>query len=497
MADSPVSPVTILATYKDLIICVVASALAGVGVGFFGCLLSSADKQRQLNGGKHTDCSRLRCVLGAVGSTIFGVLSLVGLAFGPVALVVVVRAGATLPANAFFSQVFHLRPLTTSDALGTLVTLSGVVCFTLFQGEPGPEVNVRVFLDFVERPVSIVWNSVLCVATLAGVFYMLEERLRRRSCLLRSTRRLNSRWPSFRNSRRTIKRAIRGEEREISEQENESQESDAEEKRKCCGKELKEVLAVCLVTSCSSAEMDVAAKGWAAALKEGPGAALESALFWLSVIINVIFLVGMRAGTIIGCHRCDVLLFIPTSTVLNIFVSVATGLVVLEEWRQVASWTGLFASSLTVLGGIIMLVDGPAEDTQQETLAFSTDMVSEEEESTQSDEEVACVPALGDVEVDASEEDVEGRRATVSVSELLVTTKMHAIANMNKNHSRAVWWKMQRAQEDLDRMRHTGRWSSAPDLQSLARIADTGLEPENSRDRSRTIGHADSPHSLT
>ena len=34
--------------------------------------------------------------------------------------------------------------------------------------------------------------------------------------------------------------------------------------------------------------------------------------------------------------------------------------------------------------------------------------------------------------MDASEEDVEGRRATVSVSELLVTTKMHAIANMNK-----------------------------------------------------------------
>ena len=34
-----------------------------------------------------------------------------------------------------------------------------------------------------------------------------------------------------------------------------------------------------------------------------------------------IFEVGMRAGTIIGCHRCDVLLFIPASTVLNIFVS--------------------------------------------------------------------------------------------------------------------------------------------------------------------------------
>ena len=51
------------------------------------------------------------------------------------------------------SEVFHLRPLTSSDALGTLVTLSGpghqaiegfsfgrgVVCFTLFQGDPGPE----------------------------------------------------------------------------------------------------------------------------------------------------------------------------------------------------------------------------------------------------------------------------------------------------------------------------------------------------------------------
>ena len=39
------------------------------------------------------------------------------------------------------------------------------------------------------------------------------------------------------------------------------------------------------------------------------------------------------------------------------------------------------------------------------------------------------------MEVDASEDEIEGtvgRRNTVSVSELLVTTKMHAIANMNK-----------------------------------------------------------------
>ena len=113
---------------------IASSALAGIGVGFFSCLLSSADKQRpssaenrasastsaslrlrrQLNGGKHTDRSRIRCVLGAIGtfsqssqraacssvqqraaacsserrasagSTIFGILSLVGLNYGPV-----------------------------------------------------------------------------------------------------------------------------------------------------------------------------------------------------------------------------------------------------------------------------------------------------------------------------------------------------------------------------------------------------------------------------
>ena len=91
---------------------------------------------------------------------------------------------------------------------------------------------------------------------------------------------------------------------------------------------------MCMVTSCSSAEMDVAAKGWAAALKQGPGAALQSGLFWVSVVVNVIFLVAMRAGTIIGCHRCDVLLFIPFSTVLNIFISVATGLVVQQPQEE-------------------------------------------------------------------------------------------------------------------------------------------------------------------
>jgi hypothetical protein len=69
----------------------------------------------------------------------------------------------------------------------------------------------------------------------------------------------------------------------------------------------------------------------------------------------------MRVGTIIGCNRCDVLLFVPLNTVMNIFVSVATGLVVLQEWRGVTSWVGLTSASLSMLGGIVMLVAGPAQ----------------------------------------------------------------------------------------------------------------------------------------
>jgi len=70
----------------------------------------------------------------------------------------------------------------------------------------------------------------------------------------------------------------------------------------------------------------------------------------------------MRWGMIYGCARCDVLLFVPLNTVENIFLSVVTGMVVLQEWRQVENWLGLFCSALSVLGGIVLLVQGP-EDT--------------------------------------------------------------------------------------------------------------------------------------
>eukprot|EP00306_Pavlova_sp_CCMP459_P018429 CAMPEP_0185209168 /NCGR_PEP_ID=MMETSP1140-20130426/63321_1 /TAXON_ID=298111 /ORGANISM="Pavlova sp., Strain CCMP459" /LENGTH=117 /DNA_ID=CAMNT_0027776915 /DNA_START=17 /DNA_END=367 /DNA_ORIENTATION=+ len=95
--------------------CIVSSAFAGLGIGFFGCVLSKADQIRLLNGDQHTTLSKRLHSAGAIGSTIFGITSLVGLFFGPVSLVVVVRAGSTLPANALFSQLFRLRPLTRND----------------------------------------------------------------------------------------------------------------------------------------------------------------------------------------------------------------------------------------------------------------------------------------------------------------------------------------------------------------------------------------------
>lgn len=457
------SSVVLFLSYKDIIICIASSALAGIGVGFFSCLLSSADKQRQLNGGKHTDRSRIRCVLGAIGSTIFGILSLVGLNYGPVALVVVVRAGATLPANALFSQVFQIRPLTSSDALGTLVTLSGVVCFTLFQGDPGPEVTESLFVQLLQRPAAIVVGGVVLLALLLSILYMLRERLRARSCLLRRHH-SSGRWPIFTRRRRKKEQTQRSE--SASEEVRSSDEDSVATRRRFNWRqETIEVLAVCTVTSTSSAAMDVAAKGWAAPLKTGPARALQSELFWISVVANLIFLVGMRAGTIIGCHRCDVLLFIPCSTVMNIFVSVATGLVVLEEWKEVKSWTGLASSSLTVLGGIIMLVTGPAEGDSERS---AKDSDSETLEVTGSEDfEEPCV--CDAVEIDGSDPDDPEETAmatTVSFSSLLYTHKMHALASMNKNHSRAAFYR-DCMHKGLRALKPEIRFVSAPDLRAL------------------------------
>eukprot|EP00913_Durusdinium_trenchii_P027204 g25524.t1 len=104
----------------QLVLCVVSSAVAGIGIGLFGCLLSASDHLRRRNAGVHTGKSRCFQVLGIIGSIVFGLASLVGLIFGSVSLATVVRAGSTLPSNAVFSQMLGLRPLVRDDVLGRL-----------------------------------------------------------------------------------------------------------------------------------------------------------------------------------------------------------------------------------------------------------------------------------------------------------------------------------------------------------------------------------------
>jgi len=113
--------------------------------------------------------------------------------------------------------------------------------------------------------------------------------------------------------------------------------------------------------------MDVAGKGWLGVLRDlGKSGGLESGLFWAAFLSNVAFLIIMRAGTIYGCAKCDVLLFMPINTVLNVFLSVVTGMVVLDEGRNVYSWSGVTFSMISVIGGIVMLVTGPAQGIVEE-----------------------------------------------------------------------------------------------------------------------------------
>merc|ERR1740123_1155660 len=126
-------------------------------------------------------------------------------------------------------------------------------------------------------------------------------------------------------------------------------------------------IAVANVSGCSSAFMDVAAKGWTAVLDTGGlDGALVSLTFWVAFLINAAFLTAMRVSMIYGCKRCDVLLFVPLSTVSNIFYSVLAGMVVMKEYQQVVSWPGLLAASVSVLGGVVMLVSGPARRDDDE-----------------------------------------------------------------------------------------------------------------------------------
>lgn len=291
------------------VLCVLCSVGAGLGAAFFGCILSWADHVKRRNGGRHTRRSHVVAILGCIGSTLFGFSSLVGLYFGPVTLVVVIRAGSLLPANALFSQIFGLRPLTRDDYLGTVVTISGVLCFSIFGGSPAAAPSETAFLEMMTWSGAILCNVIL--------FFIFMGSL---SALLL----VNEDNPLLTN------------------------------------------LAVTHVGGVSSAFMDLAAKGWSAPLAQGLDHAWYSNLFWASLALNAAFLVTMRVSMIYGCKRCDVLMFVPLNTVLNIFYSVIAGMVVLQEYQQVISWPGLISASTSVLGGVVMLVSGPASDPNRQ-----------------------------------------------------------------------------------------------------------------------------------
>lgn len=307
---------TLTSTHTTFL-CILTASLAGAGSGFFGCLLAYADKLKIENGNKNTRLSKCLTVTGMLGSTLFGCGSLVALYFGSLALVTVIRAGTLLPANAMFAHLFQLRPLVREDYLGTVVAISGVICFTIFTGTPGHNPSTSTFARLISSAASFAGNSVLLAFFLASLFWV---------CL-------GQYWIEFRH-RSSGRIAL--------------------------------AAAVACIGGCSSAFMDLATKGWTASLHAGGiHGAVTSPLFWSAFLVNAFFLVAMRTSMIYGCKRCDVLLFVPLNTVFNILISVGAGLVVMEEWRQVTSWVGLTSSGLCILGGISMLVCGPAEGQER------------------------------------------------------------------------------------------------------------------------------------
>ena len=169
MDDDPSTSEPIADGQFNLVLCVVSSAVAGIGIGLFGCLLSAADHMKRRNSGVHTSIGRTFQICGICGSIVFGLASLVGLIFGSVSLATVVRAGSTLPSNAIFSQLLGLRPLVRDDVLGTLVTISGIVSFTIFQGWAFYQHSREECLLRISSPGSLIWLCFLVISQAVSV----------------------------------------------------------------------------------------------------------------------------------------------------------------------------------------------------------------------------------------------------------------------------------------------------------------------------------------
>jgi len=315
-------PVPSIGQYGTQLISVVSPMVGGVGVGFFGCLLSY-QKHVKNSLGKHTVRTRCLQAVATIGSFTFSLFSLLPLVLGaPVNVVNVVRAGSLLPSNAIFSQLLGLRPLHRDDYVGTLVTISSVTCFILFVGPPGPERTQEEYLSQITRPAPVIFNIVLLTLFFGSA-----------GCLL----------AGWRSHRRLPSSVI--------------------------------TWAVSVVISCSIAAMDIATKGWAAAIhsQAHPGGWFESVVFWACFLTQACFFVVGKWGMIYGCSHCDVLVFVPLNIVLNIFFAVAAGFIVLGEASQVPSaknWFGLTASWLCVVAGIFMLVTGPVPEEYHLTVSL-------------------------------------------------------------------------------------------------------------------------------
>lgn len=413
--------------------CILCSAGAGLGAGFFGCILSWANHEKIRNEGRHTPCTRRVAILGVIGSTIFGLGSLAGLYFGPVTLVVVVRAGTLLPANAIFSQLFGFRPLTRDDLLGTLVTVSGVVCFSLFGGVPPPAPHEKEFLEMLFSLGSFITNIILLSILLISLAVVIADR---------SLMKIGEDNASMRVG-----------------------------------------LAVANISGCASAFMDVAAKGWSAVLDSGGiNHALFSFTFWVALSFNIVFLIAMRLSMIYGCRQCDVLLFVPLSTVMNIFYSVLAGMAVLKEYKQVVSWPGLLAASVSVLGGVVMLVSGPAmqHDDESPPDEGQCPLYTESEESEGGDA-LLRRPVWHERENAESEED-SGDEACVPLPSMsdssrsswlaggicsCLRTKGTELVTMNHSHWEAArirkrWFRIRQNWRDVVGVMRTGSEVSPP-----------------------------------
>eukprot|EP00418_Pyrodinium_bahamense_P006468 CAMPEP_0179024000 /NCGR_PEP_ID=MMETSP0796-20121207/7227_1 /TAXON_ID=73915 /ORGANISM="Pyrodinium bahamense, Strain pbaha01" /LENGTH=412 /DNA_ID=CAMNT_0020719943 /DNA_START=59 /DNA_END=1297 /DNA_ORIENTATION=- len=407
-----------LTSTQSSLLCISSASSAGIGSGFFGCLLSYADKLKTESGDKHTGHSKLLEGVGMVGSTLFGLGSLVAINFGPVALVTVIRAGTLLPANAMFAQLFGLRPLIREDYLGTVVAISGVICFSIFLGVPGGDPTGSTYMHLITSCSSYVGNGVILALFATSLFWVLQGQC----------------WVNFANRNRDM---------------------------------LALATATACIGGCSSAFMDVATKGWTAGLHtSGIHGALKSRLFWAAFLVNAVFLVVMRTSMIYGCKHVDVLLFVPLNTVLNILLSAGAGLVVLEEWRQVSSWPGLVSSGLCILGGVAMLVAGPTngQDVGEEQAQCEPGSAASEESASASRD-----AATGDSGSEASSAACLDHRASMLIdtgSVLFDTalggchTKSMALSRLNRVHQRAAAararWKAA-ARNSLQRREHPPR----------------------------------------